>query len=66
MISTLKVFGIIPSPADSHICRKNEKKVLRVQRTRIFIGALINVRVRWTRGNRSFADSTNVQVLWTC
>jgi hypothetical protein len=45
---------------------ETRKNVLRVQRTRTFIGALTNVRVRWTRGNCSFADSINVQVLWTC
>jgi hypothetical protein len=60
------VFQIIPSPEDSHIYRKARKNVLRVQRTRTFIGALTNVRVRWTRGNCSFAFSINVQVLWTC
>jgi hypothetical protein len=63
--TSLNKFQELTSPEDLHIYRKFKELVLRVQRTRTFVSAPIDVRVRWTRRTFFLGFSTNVRVRWT-
>jgi hypothetical protein len=58
-------FNKLKSPEDSYIYRKTIE-LCSPSPADSYIYERVDVRVRWTRGNRSFANSINVQVLWTC